>query len=49
MFALGCQKQVAELEIVAEECEELKTKVKGLEDSKGWLERRLNEAEVCFA
>ena len=28
------------------EVEDLQTKLSGLENSKGWLERRLNETEV---
>ena len=35
-----------QLEPLKSEVEELQTKLSGLENTKGWLERRLNETEV---
>ena len=34
------------LEPLKSEVEELQTKLSGVENTKGWLERRLNETEV---
>ena len=42
------QESIVELEPLKSEVDELQTKLSGIENTKGWLERRLNETEVRF-
>ena len=47
-FSPVIQSKEMELEVTRQEYEETKAKVSSLENTKGWLERRLNETEVCI-
>jgi hypothetical protein len=46
LFQIIFQKRVTELEKIKTQFEDLKQQVQGLDETKGWLERRLKETEV---